>query len=42
MKKALGDMVEAVQQMDEVNRERYCKVARIALTQIEGRFGGGK
>lgn len=40
MKKALGDMVEAVQQMDEVNRERYCKVARIALTQIEGRFGG--
>ena len=42
MKKALGDMVEAVSQMDEVNRERYCKVARIALTQIEGRFGGGK
>lgn len=40
MKRALGDMEASVQQMDEVNRERYCKVARIALTQIEGRFGG--
>lgn len=40
MKKALGDMEASVQQMDEVNRERYCKVARLALDTILQKFGG--
>lgn len=40
MKRALGEMVSAVEQMDEVNRERYCKVARLALDTILQKFGG--
>lgn len=40
MKRALGDMENALSQMDEVNRARYRQAAVTAIKQVEARING--